>query len=520
MKKNYGFMNAGAFVALLMLFSSCKKEQLITSTEDDNNQNYSGISYKTDMIIPEMTFYALVGGVMIDKFSTSNPESVLNSVSISGLQGDEKILSVDFRPATGQMYGVGSTSRLYVINPETGAARAIGAGPFSPALTGSIAGFDFNPTVDRIRVVTSSGQNLRLNPETGMVAATDADINGVAGAMISAVAYTNNVAGAATTTLFDIDITTSKLYKQIPPNNGTLVEVGHLGIKVEGEGGFDISAKQDVALGMFEVNKKSTLFAVDLNTGNTLTLAKYTKSLMYSGIAIPTQPVAYAVTAANNVLIFNPETPSMVVTKAIVGLSAGETIWGIDFRPVNGQIFALGSTSRLYTINASSGLATAAGASFTTPLSGTDFGFDFNPTVDRIRIVSNTGQNIRVNPADGVVTNDAGLNPGVPEVSAAAYTNNFAGATTTALLDIDIATDKLYQQIPPNAGTLVERGSLGINAEAASGFDIGGTSGTAFAILTSGGMTNLYEINTTSGAATVKGNFSSAVTGFTIGLGF
>ncbi len=523
MKTKYGIITLSTFIALLLFLTSCKKEQILTSNEDfiDNgNTNQSGISYKTGMAIPEMIFYALAGGIMLDKFSTSNPEAVLNSVSISGLQSGEKILSIDFRPATGQLYGLGSSSRLYVINPETGMARAIGTEPFSPALTGSIAGFDFNPTVDRIRVVTSSGQNLRLNPETGTVAATDLNINGVAGAMISAVAYTNNTAGAATTTLYDIDITTQKLYKQLPPNNGTLVEVGDLGIKVVGEGGFDISYMQDVALGLFEVNKKATLFAVDLNTGNTLTLAKYTKSLMYTGIAIPTQPVAYAVTAANNLLIFNPEMPSMVVTKAITGLSSGETILGIDFRPANGQIFALGSTSRLYTINASSGVATAAGASFTTPLSGTDFGFDFNPTVDRIRIVSNTGQNLRVNPADGAVTVDGTLNPGTPEVSAAAYTNNFAGATTTMLFDIDVAADKLYQQIPPNAGTLVERGPLGVNADASTGFDIGGTSGTAFAILTSGGVTNLYEINTTSGAAMTKGNFASSVTGFTIGLGF
>ncbi|MES2619315.1 MAG: DUF4394 domain-containing protein, partial [Bacteroidota bacterium] len=352
MKTNNSITTLSTLVALLLLVSSCKKEQL-TSNEDlmDNSyNNTSGNSYK-NWEVPEMTFYALAGGIEIDRFSTSNPEAVLNSVSIIGLQGDEKILSIDFRPATGQLYGLGSTSRLYVINPETGTARAIGAGPFSPALTGSIAGFDFNPTVDRIRVVTSSGQNLRLNPETGTVAATDLDINGVTGAMISAVAYTNNVAGATTTTLFDIDVTTQKLYKQLPPNNGTLVEVGALGIKVDGEGGFDISANQDVALGLFEVNKKATLFAVDLNTGNTLTLAKYTKTLMYSGIAIPTQPVAYVVTAANSLLIFNPENTSSIVSKTITGLMSGETILGIDFRPLNGQLFALGSTSRLYTIN-------------------------------------------------------------------------------------------------------------------------------------------------------------------------
>jgi hypothetical protein len=63
-------------------------------------------------------------------------------------------------------------------------------------------------------------------------------------------------------------------------------------------------------------------------------------------------------------------------------------------------------------------------------------------------------------------------------------------------------------------------GSLGLNVEAMSGFDMGGTSGMAYGLLSSGGMTKLYSINKTTGAASAMGNFSSAVSGFTIGLGF
>ncbi len=443
----------------------------------------------------------------------------MNSASITGLQSGETILAIDFRPATGQLYGLGSTSRLYVLHSETGVARMIGSGSLTPALTGKLAGFDFNPTVDRIRVVTDQGQNLRLNPETGTVQVVDVNINGQPGARIAAVAYTNNLAGAATTTLYDIDIASGKLYKQMPPNEGTLVEVGDLKLKVEGEGGFDISAKEGVGLGLFEVNKKSTLFTVDLASGETKILAKYEKSVPYTGIAIPTQPVAYAVAAANALLIFNPDTPAMVTTKAFTGLASGEQVLGLDLRPLNGQLYALGSTGKVYTLNASSAAATVAGT-LSIPLSGSDFGFDFNPVVDRIRIVSNTGQNLRFNPNDGSVVMDGGLNPGKPAVNAAAYTNNFAGTTSTLLLDIDVTTDKLYQQTPPNNGTLVEVGSLGINAEGSNGFDISGTRGVAYALLTSGGGTKLYTINTSTGAATPVGDFASPVNGFTVGLGF
>ncbi|MBC7890310.1 MAG: DUF4394 domain-containing protein [Ferruginibacter sp.] len=506
MRKPFIIEKIALLAIVLISFASCKKNGF--------PHNYPGNN-------PNLTYYALALGTVIDKLSTTTGNEVLNSATITNLQPEETILAIDFRPATGQLYGLGSTGRLYVINPETGAARMIGAGAITPALSGNIAGFDFNPTVDRIRVVTNTGQNLRLNPETGTVAATDLSINGVMGAMVTGVAYTNNVAGAATTTLYDIDVTTKKLYKQLPPNDGKLVEVGSLKLNVTGEGGFDIAAKDSIAIGLYKVNNIPTLFQVDLSTGEAKTLIKFEKKIPYIGIAIPTDPVAFAVDQVNNLLIFNPANTASVVSKAITGLAMGENVLGIDFRPLNGQLYALTSNSRVITLNTSSGASAPVGT-LSTPLSGTQFGFDFNPTVDRIRIISNSGQNLRYNPNDPTlpVLIDGSLNPGMPAVTAAAYSNNFAGATTTMLFDIDVNTDKLYLQNPPNTGVLVEIGNLNYNVDAANGFDIGGTSGTAWAILSSGGDAKLYTINTITGAATVKANFPKLVNGFTIGLGF
>lgn len=211
----------------------------------------------------------------------------------------------------------------------------------------------------------------------------------------------------------------------------------------------------------------------------------------------------------------------MPVTKPITGLQAGENIVGIDFRPLNGQLYAMGSSSRLYTINLGNAAATVVGVQLPTLLQGTDFGFDFNPTVDRIRVVSNTGQNLRLNPIDGTISaTDGSLNPGTPTIGAAAYTNSFAGATTTSLFVIDHNTDKLYLQNPPNAGTLVEHGPLGINITSANGFDIGSTSQKAYMIATVGTDTKIYSINTSNGAATVLMAYPNSVRGFTLGLGF
>lgn len=191
-------------------------------------------------------------------------------------------------------------------------------------------------------------------------------------------------------------------------------------------------------------------------------------------------------------------------------------------RPATSQLYALGSSSRVYSVNMASGAATAIGTtSFTPALSGTSFGFDFNPTVDRIRIVSNTGQNLRVNPATGAVAVvDGSLNPGTPTVSAAAYTNNFAGASSTILYDIDYSTDQLFKQSPPNDGTLSDPKSLSINVDESNGFDIGSTSGQATGIFSTGAQTKIYNVNLTTGSATAISAFPEKVKGFTLGLGF
>jgi hypothetical protein len=228
------------------------------------------------------------------------------------------------------------------------------------------------------------------------------------------------------------------------------------------------------------------------------------------------------VDGSNNLQIFNLNTPGTPVNKAITGLQPAENILGIDMRPATGQLFALGSSSRIYTINMATGAATAVGAGpFTPALVGTSFGFDFNPTVDRIRVVSNLGQNLRLNPNDGTAAaTDVAMNPGTPMVSAVAYTNNFPGATTTTLFDIDPSTDKLYTQNPPNNGTLVETGSLGIDVGTDNGFDIGGTSNKAWALVTVGGSTKIYSISLTNGTATEVTTFPNAVKGFAVGTGF
>lgn len=203
----------------------------------------------------------------------------------------------------------------------------------------------------------------------------------------------------------------------------------------------------------------------------------------------------------------------------ITGLNFNEQIIGIDRRAANDTLYGLSNQGRLFILNDFSGAATLVGALSADPtdatnpftaLSGTAFGVDFNPVADRLRITTNTGQNLRVNPATGLVITDDQLNPGNPSIVASAYTNNDTDpGTGTTLYDFDDVTNTLYIQNPPNNGTLVPVGSgLGIDINGVSGFEILGVD-TAFAAFMNEvtGKSSIYSIDLTAGTASLIGPF-------------
>ncbi len=241
----------------------------------------------------------------------------------------------------------------------------------------------------------------------------------------------------------------------------------------------------------------------------------------------------FGVTTANRLVGFDSSTPGTYsLNVAISGLGGGESILGMDMRPAANQLYVLGSSNTLYTLDRQTGAATAVGTPGSFTLSGSAFGFDFNPTVDRIRVTSDADQNLRLNPITGALaTADTNLayaagdvNAGAnPNIVGSAYTNNFAGATTTTLYGIDSTLGILVTQIPPNNGTLNTVGSLGVTTSQNVGFEISSISGIAFASLTapgSPGFSQLFTINLATGAATLVGGIgvNSPNNGELIGL--
>lgn len=231
---------------------------------------------------------------------------------------------------------------------------------------------------------------------------------------------------------------------------------------------------------------------------NTARLTACTASLFGTAAIVPPAcaEIAFGVTQQHRLISFNTASPGTVISGfALSGLAANEQVVGIDVRPSDGFLYALGSQNNLYRLNTSTGAASLV-SPLSIPLNGATFGFDFNPTGPvALRIVSNTDKNYRVtNPGTGgSVTQDTDLayvaadaNFGVnPNLTHVAYTNSVPGATTTVLYGIDAGTDTLVRFQSPNAGTLTTIGTLGMggnaNINVIGGFDISGATGNAFA---------------------------------------
>jgi hypothetical protein len=217
--------------------------------------------------------------------------------------------------------------------------------------------------------------------------------------------------------------------------------------------------------------------------------------------------------------------------RRITGLINDTYVVGIDFRVQDGKLYAVGNLGGIYTIGIPSAVSTKV-SQLQVALSGTNFGVDFNPAADRLRVISDTGQNLRHNlndhttVADTVLTTPPSTSP-QSGVTGAAYTNNDLDATTgTTLFDINTSTDQVVIQSPANNGLLVPTGSLGFDAQPNGDIDIysdltGGrtTSLMAFAALTPyGGYQTLYSVDLLTGITTSLGVFPLDVTDVAVAL--
>lgn len=267
-----------------------------------------------------------------------------------------------------------------------------------------------------------------------------------------------------------------------------------------------------------------------------LTLSRCTRAMLAAALAgvlaacasAPAEPPAtlrqetlLAVNDAGELLRLNAGSPQKVIERLpLRGLPAGQTLVGMDFRVARGVLYALTSAGQLVTIDTRTGQLTPVGS---TPvvLQGQRFGVDFNPVADRVRVVSDGGQNLRLHPDTGALAatdpplawapGEAGT---APQVAAAGYTYNKRDAKLTTNYALDLATGTLLTQgsheaaqppVSPNTGLLRRVGVLGTGPLEDASMDISDTDNTALAALRQGGRTRLHLLDLATGRATLLG---------------
>lgn len=228
---------------------------------------------------------------------------------------------------------------------------------------------------------------------------------------------------------------------------------------------------------------------------------------------------SFVAVRGNQLLRGDVNNADRATSTTLTGLPVGVEIVGIDVRPANGNVYALATDSRLYTINISTSTVTAVSGNALDPsLTGGAFGFDFNPQVDRIRLLGDDGQNLRLNPDTGAIAAvDTAISDVNADIVAAAYVDNTNGTTTTTLYAIDANSDALVRiggvnsDPSPNLGGVTPIGELDFEVESDAGFDV---SATGNAYVTSGN--DVYSINLNTGATSRLSSFDVAIDAFTI----
>ncbi|MFC7844295.1 DUF4394 domain-containing protein [Streptomyces sp. NPDC057382] len=231
--------------------------------------------------------------------------------------------------------------------------------------------------------------------------------------------------------------------------------------------------------------------------------------------------VAVGLTSDQRLVEFGVDKPAATrLLGKITGLAGDTKLVGIDFRVQNEKLYGVGDKGGIYTLSTRAKAKKV--SQLTVALSGTGFGVDFNPAANRLRVISNTGQNLRHNiddpaapqttTADGTLTNPTTPPSTAMGVTGAAYTNNdLDAATATTLFDLDTMADRISLQSPANAGTLAPVGNLRVDADLNAGFDIHYSPATGtnhgYATLKTAGAYRLYGINVLTGKATSKGGF-------------
>jgi hypothetical protein len=232
---------------------------------------------------------------------------------------------------------------------------------------------------------------------------------------------------------------------------------------------------------------------------------------------------------------FDTTTPGRQQVVPVTGIPTTGTFQFVaaDLRPKTGELYVVAvedptmggtpddSVGTLWKIDLGTHAATLLGTepfSTTLPDAPAKYGLDFHPGADRLRLVTSTNLNLRINPDTAALaaTDSSLTSSGAHTVWALGYDQNVAGTSQTTAFAIDTAGDQLMRlggvngTPSANGGVLTAVGALGFDAGMgvmpSVSFDISPTTGTAY--LTAfdnfffGPTNSLYTVNLATGTAT------------------
>ncbi|HJW30309.1 MAG TPA: DUF4394 domain-containing protein [Saprospiraceae bacterium] len=186
----------------------------------------------------------------------------------------------------------------------------------------------------------------------------------------------------------------------------------------------------------------------------------------------PQNTALYGLSANNEIVTLVSGPPATIqTTNPITGmLRDGETMKAIDNR--RGTIYGISSESILYRIKPTGGSEPVTGTPLKPLLTGSVTAFDYNPSEDRIRIMTDGGQNLRVNPNNSLVTT---VDPAIPPptvFNSIAYTQPSGFVSTSILYEIDATNGLLWKQGKPATGIIEYVAPLQVVWYGEGGFDL------------------------------------------------
>lgn len=519
-----------------------------------------------------------VAGKTLIRFNASTPANYSFGSVGGDLGASELIIAMDVKPSTGELYALSDAKKIYTINTINAAATLVSViddtKPWDLGEVG-VVGFDFNPNGETLRIVGgdadgnatvapgSTNINFTVDPSTNPATVTVLAAPQQVPFKMTSVAFSGNVSNSQSTVYYGIDSLSNRLFTIDTNTSGEPITTpgrvtfskNLVGITATDVGGFEVVGAETAYL-LRSNGTTSSVYTLILATGTAAQLGAGPVGSS-SGFAEELVGLTATVNQGANTKLFAASTgatPRLVAFKPssgitddprfltnndlITGLGANETILALDFRFSNNTntLYLLAKNAsnqgRLYTVDTGLlyGAATPVGlasgnlhvslAPFA--LEGTTFGMDVNPTNGSIRIVSDTGQNLSVDPTTAQVTEVADLaQTPIPSITAAAYSRNFAGSTGSELYLFDTngpaSSDQLMTVTDP--GQIVARlGPTGIGNGAGdeTSFDVlGGHDGLPLAteflcpdndpICAASSFSDLWAVDLSTGVATRVG---------------